>query len=120
MNSLLLLTNLAIGPLLLVLALIFRAYPPKNINWVYGYRTERSRKSQQAWDAANKYSNELMMWVGIITTIAQIGLYFIFEPSVVLLVACGIMVALLIAMIIIVETYLKNNFDNEGNKNKQS
>lgn len=116
MSTTIILSNLAVGPLLLVLALIFKANPPKKINWAYGYRTARSRKSQEAWDAANSYANELMLWIAIITSVCQIGFYFLLPPAIALLVACGVMTLLLIGMMVIVEIYLKDNFDDEGRK----
>lgn len=111
MSTTMILTNLVIGPLLLILAIIFKAFPPKKRNWVYGYRTHRSMKSQESWDAANKYSTELMLWVAIITTIFQIVFYFIFTPSTALLLAASIMCVLLVGMLVVVEKYLKDNFD---------
>ena len=33
---------------------VFWACPPRQINEFYGYRTTRSRKSQEAWDFAQK------------------------------------------------------------------
>ncbi|MEP1033364.1 SdpI family protein [Ekhidna sp.] len=116
MNTTLILSNLAIGPLLLILAFIIKTYPPKNINWAYGYRTTRSKKTQETWDAANKYANELMVWVAILTTMAQTILYFLFSPTTALLIACAVISILLILMIIMVEKYLKETFDDEGQR----
>ena len=39
--------------------------PPKKINGLYGYRTTRSRKSQEAWDFAQRYSAKLMTMFGL-------------------------------------------------------
>lgn len=114
MSTALLISNLAIGPLLLVLTLIFKAFPPRKRNWLYGYRTTRSMKSQEAWDASNKYSFELMMWVGIITTVLQIALYFIFAPATALITAAIVMCVLLVGILIIVEKHLVDHFDSEG------
>ena len=46
--------HLLIGPLMLVLSLIFFYFPPKKINLVYGHRTSMSMKNQDTWDEANK------------------------------------------------------------------
>lgn len=46
---------------LFMLSLAFRKYRPKNINGLYGYRTGRSMRSQQAWDFAQDYSSALMV-----------------------------------------------------------
>ncbi|WP_462250354.1 SdpI family protein [Ekhidna sp.] len=116
MSTSFILINLAIGPLLLIISLLIKAFPPRKINWAYGYRTNRSRKSQEAWDESNKYANDLMLWVAIATTIAQIVLYFVTSPANALLISCVIMTTLLIAIVVVVENYLKNNFDNDGKK----
>ena len=44
---------------------VFWACPPKKINEFYGYRTTRSRKSQKAWDFAQRYSAKLMTIFGL-------------------------------------------------------
>ena len=48
---------------------VFWMYPPKKINGFYGYRTTRSRKSQEAWDFAQKYSAKMMTVLGLVTLI---------------------------------------------------
>ena len=48
---------------------VFWAYPPKKINGLYGYRTTRSRKSQEAWDFAQRYSAKLMTVLGLVALI---------------------------------------------------
>jgi uncharacterized membrane protein len=51
--------------ILLVVGVVFWTYPPKKINEFYGYRTTRSRKSQEAWDFAQRYSAKLMTILGL-------------------------------------------------------
>jgi uncharacterized membrane protein len=50
--------------ILLVVGVVFWTYPPKKINGLYGYRTTRSRKSQEAWDFAQRYSAKLLTIFG--------------------------------------------------------
>ena len=45
---------------------VFWACPPRQINEFYGYRTTRSRKSQEAWDFAQKYSAKMMTVLGLV------------------------------------------------------
>ena len=45
---------------------VFWACPPRQINEFYGYRTIRSRKSQEAWDFAQKYSAKMMTVLGLV------------------------------------------------------
>ena len=49
---------------LTVVGIVFWKYPPKKINGLYGYRTTRSRKSQEAWDFAQRYSAKLLTIFG--------------------------------------------------------
>ena len=41
--------------------------PPKTINSIYGYRTKRSRYSQEAWDYAQRFSGRLCFFLGLLT-----------------------------------------------------
>ena len=52
--------------ILTVVGVVFWIYPPKKINEFYGYRTTRSRKSQEAWDFAQRYSAKLMTALGLV------------------------------------------------------
>ena len=51
--------------IILVVGIVFRMYPPKKINGLYGYRTTRSCKSQEAWDFAQRYSAKLITMFGL-------------------------------------------------------
>ncbi len=50
--------------ILTVVGIVLWMYPPKKINEFYGYRTTRSRKSQEAWDFAQRYSAKLLTMFG--------------------------------------------------------
>ena len=53
-----------ISALILTVGIVLWMYPPKKINEFYGYRTTRSRKSQEAWDFAQRYSAKLLTIFG--------------------------------------------------------
>ena len=61
--------------ILTVVGVVFWMCPPKKINEFYGYRTTRSRKSQEAWDFAQRYSAKLITMFGlaalVVTAIAH-------------------------------------------------
>lgn len=107
-------TQLILGPLMVVLALIFKFYPPKKINDLYGYRTKRSKKSQEVWDEANRYNPNLILMVAIITTIVQGILFLTSGAKVATAAAAAVLVVLLLATIPITESHLKKNFDENG------
>ena len=52
---------------------ILLRYPPKNINWLYGYRTRRSMKDQQRWDFAQKYSARELIRTGVIMVLVGLA-----------------------------------------------
>ena len=108
------LTQLLIGPLFLILAIIFRTFPPKTINGVYGYRTPYSMKSQEVWDEANKFSFNLIIGVGIIITLTQLIFHFSLKGHLKLTIPTILLVVLLVAIIPITEVHIRKHFDKEG------
>ena len=111
--------NLLLGPLLLLIVLIFWSFPPKKINRLYGYRTSRSVASQEAWKASNHYSSKLILWFLIVTCICQIVFYqYLSEPNAILSTS-AVMVTLLLTIIPMTEKYLKDHFDDEGKPKNQ-
>jgi uncharacterized membrane protein len=47
--------------LLSVIALVFKVFPPKKINYLYGYRTSSSMKNIENWHVANQYASTIML-----------------------------------------------------------
>lgn len=45
----------------LALGILFKLFPPKKINLMYGYRTTRSMKNIESWKVANSYAAQLMI-----------------------------------------------------------
>ena len=43
------------GLLFALSGFILKKYPPKSINWFYGYRTRRAMKGQDQWDFARDW-----------------------------------------------------------------
>ena len=111
--------HLLIGPLMLVLSLIFFYFPPKKINLVYGNRTSMSMKNQDNWDEANKRSTHMMLLVSALTCILQlIGIVFNINQESTILYATIFLVAGLIIGVILIEKQLKTIFDKDGNRKK--
>jgi hypothetical protein len=42
--------------ILLIVATLFRIFPPQNINSIYGYRTSKSKKNLVNWKIANRHA----------------------------------------------------------------
>ena len=115
MESSLIFLHLLIGPLMLVLSLIFFYFPPKKINPIYGHRTTLSIKNQDTWNEANKRSIKMMLLVSTLTCILQlIGIVFNINPETTILYASVFLVAGLIIGVIVIEKQLKTIFDKDG------
>ena len=95
--------------------------PPKEINWIIGYRSTRSMKSQEAWDFANHYGGKVMKKAGWITLALSVivMLFVMFRSDAVVskvsvtLTFCQLIP--LLAVLPMVERELKKRFDSEGN-----
>jgi len=105
MESLLL--NLMLGPFILVLAFLFKRFPPKKINHLYGYRTPRSMKSQEAWDCANQYSSNTFVGIAGLICIVQVVLWSLLPPGDAVLWTTGFLVVGVIFVIPLTEIHLK-------------
>ena len=102
---------ISVGPLMVVLAIIFKVFPPKSINMLYGYRTERSMKNQETWDAANSYANNFMLWLFVGISAVELILFLLMDNKEhAALVGCGMLVVGLLLLIIFTERYLKDKF----------
>jgi len=99
--------HLIIGPVLLMVSIMMKLWPPRKINHFYGYRTPRSTKSQLAWDEANTYSAELMMWAGISTLLVQALCFVFMGGHISLLIPLGYYLVFIIIAVVLTERRLK-------------
>lgn len=106
-----------VGIILTIAGLILKIFPPKKINWIYGYRTSTSMKNQDTWDTANRYSAKLMTICGILLII--IGFVSFFLPALGKIehwIYLGVIVISIGLIIILTERHLNKFFDKDGKK----
>jgi uncharacterized membrane protein len=96
-----------LGPLILLIALITKFFPPKKINHLYGYRTSRSMKSQKAWDCANAYAANVMVVTSVIICLFQFVVYILLGGNQSVLWSVGFLTVAVIAVIPITEIHLR-------------
>ena len=111
-----------IGAVFLVIALLMKYFPPKYPNMFYGYRTPSSTKNQQTWNEANKYSANIMIYVGIINIIFPLYLGYMFHdpPSdSIIIVSVAVFLISILSMIIFTELHMKKMFDSNGNPKRE-
>ena len=84
------------------------------MNGTYGYRTKRSRSSQEAWDFAQEHSSYEFIKLGIITMmVALLGLVIHMQDMVGLVLASIITILSVILTILRTENALKTNFNED-------
>lgn len=85
------------GVLFIIVGALMKAFPPKNRNWFYGYRTTTSMKSQEAWDLAQAFGARESMRLGAIQAVVGLAVGYtvaneVFPVAYIIVsaVACGI------------------------------
>ena len=100
--------------------LLWKSNPPKNINYIYGYRTSMSMKNKDTWNFAHRYIGRIWYLSGIITTVLSVIILFVFKNSIkfesITIYLVFIQMALLCVGIIPTEISLCKNFDKNGQR----
>ncbi len=68
-----------IGIIFMLVGYISMRFPPKKINYLYGYRSPTAMKNQDYWDEANRYAPRFMIKAGLIVTLVGIALATILQ-----------------------------------------
>lgn len=100
-------THLIVAGLLLAVSMIMKIWPPKKINYLYGYRTPRSMKSQRNWDIANNYGSNLIMWAGITNVLVHLLSYALVGGDTSLIIPMAYFLSFLAVAIVLIEIRLK-------------
>lgn len=114
--------NLILPITMILLGRYYSRKAPKNINWVYGYRTPMSTKNKETWEFAHKYFGKLWYKFGIILLpVSIVAMLFVLGKSeniigIVGEIICGVQVVLMVLVILPIEHALKKNFDTDGNR----
>ncbi len=96
------------GLVFLAVGIIMYFFPPKKINLIYGYKTERAMQSQQNWDLAQKYSSKIMMSLGGLLTILSLLLdLFYWNKTTATITSFVLIGSTIIAIFYLVERKLK-------------
>ena len=99
---------------MLLLGWLLKKFPPKKINHLYGYRTQRSMKNQATWEAANTYSSLVFFKVSLYSFFIPVALYFLY-PQLNVLFTIITNTLLLLYVLYATEKHLKARFDIQGN-----
>ena len=101
--------------------LLFRK-TPKEINYVYGYRTKRSMMNEETWRFANQYFGKVWYLCGLISApLSVIAIAIVFGKGLGTVGTVGGIITMLqmlplIGAIVPTESELKKNFDENGRR----
>ena len=105
--------QLLTGTIFIVAGMIMLKWPPKKINWIYGYRTMSSMKSQDRWDLAQRYSAKEMIRFGTIQLlISLISLFFNPNEGIGVVMGLGLFITFTIVLIVKTERAIKEKFSS--------
>jgi uncharacterized membrane protein len=100
------------GVVVWIIGLIVQNKQPTKINHIYGYRTKRSMKSQEAWDFAQEYSIRLMIQAAqFMCILSGFSLFLELESSSGATIGTVLVIVILFYPIILTERALKDRFD---------
>ena len=102
------------GIIFTISAAILYRFPPKKINYLYGYRTPSSMKSQQVWDFSQKYSAVKMLQIGLLLlAVSLLNIFIAISELQETILGIGLLIAGCIYMFVITEKAIKKNFPNQ-------
>ncbi len=112
-----LLSVLPVPTIMIMFGVLWKKHPPKNINWIYGYRSPRAMKNENTWNFAHMYQAKVWRWTGSILLILVLIFSLLFTknykeiPSWIFYSE----LAFLILTVIPTELVLRKKFDKKGN-----
>jgi len=120
-----LIMDLLFPVIMIAMGRYFMKTAPKEINYIFGYRTNMSMKNKDTWEFAHKYIGKLWFYLGwllVPITIIPMVLVIGYNEDIVGTVGCIICVialAILMVPIFPTEKALKKTFDNDGKRKEE-
>ncbi|MBP6557307.1 MAG: SdpI family protein [Flavobacterium sp.] len=101
------------GIIFAVTALITLKFPPKKINYLYGYRTRASMKNQQVWDFSQRFSGIKMFQCGLVlVAVSFINLLLDLNEALQVSIGLSLVIVPCIYLFFATEKAIKKNFPN--------
>ncbi|MBR5272106.1 MAG: SdpI family protein [Clostridia bacterium] len=117
-----LICDLIIPVIITIAGLLMWKIPPKNVNYVMGYRTKLSMKNIDTWKFAQKHMGGLWWKLGLIMLVVTIGVHIPFHNSgentleILCLIVTAVQIIALIVSIFFTERALKKTFNDDGTR----
>ena len=107
---------------MLLFGWLFFRRTPKEINYVFGYRTKRSMRNEETWKFANQYFGKLWYFCGLLSVpLSVIAMAIVFEKGTETMSTVGFIITMIqtipfVGAMISTEIALKKNFDENGRR----
>jgi uncharacterized membrane protein len=99
------------GLVFIIAGLIMKHFPPKKINLLYGYRSNRSMRSKENWNFAQQFSMVLMIKLGVVLMLLSfLGLLFNFGEKSNIILGFVFLFSMVFLLIFLTEKELKKRF----------
>jgi uncharacterized membrane protein len=102
--------HMVVALVFLAITLIVSFFPPRSINFFYGYRTPRSMRNEDTWKEANAYSARLFQKITVLTYIVQAISLLSTDMVTSLFITMGVYLIGLPVMIFLTERHLLQKF----------
>jgi uncharacterized membrane protein len=98
---------------ILVLATLYKLFPPKDIHSLYGYKSKRALKTIETWKEANRFAGVALFKISFIGFVFPFLFYF-FIPQYNLFLTIITSTLLLFFIVFLTEKYLDTYFTKDG------
>jgi uncharacterized membrane protein len=103
-----------VGAIFMITSVVTYLFPPKKINYLYGYRTASSMKSQQRWDFAQRYATTKMLQVGaFLFAVSFLGIFLQVDDNTNVAIGLVLMLPSCAFLLLSTERALRKKFPNE-------
>ena len=108
--------NSLIPIIMILFGALWMKFPPKSVNWIYGYRTSMSMKNQETWEFAHSYHSKVWFCCGIVLLIISPIIMLLFRNNYEKISTwiIYIQLAILILSLVPTEIALRKRFDKDG------
>lgn len=107
---------------MLLFGWLFFRRTPKEINYVFGYRTKRSMRNEETWKFANQYFGKVWYLCGLLSApLSVIAMAIVFEKRTETMSTVGFIITMIqtipfVGAMISTDIALKKNFDENGRR----
>lgn len=103
-----------VGIIFIITSLMLHCFPPKKINYLYGYRTPLSMKNQEVWNFSQKYAAVKMIQSGLFLLAASLlNVLFNIPEKTATIIGVILLIASFVFMFFSTEKAIKKNFQNK-------